>query len=92
MKINVYRDSELLGTFNSLEEAAYKVWVNPRNAQRNLNGRTRRTQEGYSFEPEGLVHVIGFSYPYYLTVEGEKVHQEDVYIDDKFGIMRKSKA
>lgn len=88
MKINVYRDSEPLGTFDSVEEAAYTLRINPRSIQRNLRGETEKTKEGYSFKDD-LIVVSGFSYPYYITSSGERIHKDDTYFDENNNLRRK---
>lgn len=92
-KINCYsQDDELLGTYSSIEEAVQMTGANPRGIQNCLRG-TQFTSGGFRWDQEtiredDIVYISYFSYPYFYTIDGEKVHINDTYFDEH-NILRK---
>lgn len=89
--IKAYKYSEFIGKFNSVDEAAYKLGISPDSIKRCLSGKQCRTREGYGFDYDDFLYLSGFEYPYYITIDNEKVHMDDTYFDENHRLRRKVK-
>ena len=89
--IKVYKDSQFIGKYNTPEEAAYKLGISPNSIKKCLSGKQCRTKEGYGFDYDDFLYLSGFEYPYYITIDDERVHMDDTYFDENNHLRRKVK-
>ena len=83
-KIYVYGpDDKLLGTYDTIFDAAVATGAKPRGIHNCLHGK-QETSGGLRFsyaDPDVLI-IAGTSYPYYNLLDGSKILMDDVYFDE----------